>query len=168
MTQLDSPEGDWSLGFAFVKAVRALMHADRRGDLAELRRLDPDQIQSPVFFRILARTAPEAGVESMRQYAHYLRILALKPEALSNDRLGAVMAAEKISESRVQRLLTARGEALRDQLRLLGRRLANAGNVPWKGFADLLLTTDDEKAEDKRLKLARDYWRTLDHNNNQP
>ncbi|MBB4199538.1 hypothetical protein CCR94_01235 [Rhodoblastus sphagnicola] len=173
MTQLDapeqtaSPEEERGIGFALVNEVRGLLNAERRGDLAELRRLDPDQPQAPAFFRILARVAPEAGVESMRRYAHYLRILALNPDALSNDRLGAVMAAAGLSESRVQRMLTARGESLHDQLRLIARRLANAGNVPWSGFRDLLLTTDEDKVERKRMMIARDYWRALDRQQSQ-
>jgi CRISPR system Cascade subunit CasB len=150
-------------GFVLYNEVRRLVEAERRGDLAELRRLDPDQPSSPAFFRILARAAPDAGVETMHRYAHFLRILALKPEVLSGDRLGAVMAASSVSESRVQRLLTARGDAMRDQLRLVARRLANSGNLPWRGFADLLLTKDDKQAENKRLIVARDYWRALDH-----
>jgi CRISPR system Cascade subunit CasB len=157
-----TPEGERGIGFALYAEVRRLMEAERRGDLAELRRLDPDQPSAPAFFRIVARVAPEAGVETMRRYAHFLRVLALKPEALSDDRLGATMAGAGLSESRVQRLLTARGETMRDQLRLIARRLANSGNLPWRGFADLLLTMDDKQAENKRLIVARDYWRTLD------
>ena len=79
-----------------------------------------------------------------------------------DNRLGAVMAGAGVSESRVQRLLTAREETLRVQLRLIARRLANSGNLPWRGFADMLLTTDDEQAENARLRIARDYWRALD------
>jgi CRISPR system Cascade subunit CasB len=158
---LGSTEREQGPGGAFVNEVRCLLRAERRGDLAELRRLDPEQPNAPAFFRILARVAPEAGVETMRRYAHYLRILALNPEALSSDRLGAVMAASGVSESRVQRLLTARGETMRDQLRLIARRLANSGNLPWRGFADLLLANEKDE-EDARLRIARDYWRALD------
>ena len=161
-TEPEKEQREQGLGGAFVNAVRALLRAERRGDLAELRRLTPEQPSAPAFFRILARVAPEAGVETMRRYAHFLRILALNPEALSGDRLGAVMAASGVSESRVQRLLTARGAAMCVQLRLIARRLANSGNLPWRGFADLLLTTDDEQAENARLRIARDYWRALD------
>ena len=157
-----STEREQGLGGAFVNEVRNLMRAERRGDLAELRRLTPEQPSAPAFFRIVARVAPEVGVETMRRYAHFLRILALNPEALTNDRLGAVMAGAGVSESRVQRLLTAREETLRVQLRLIARRLANSGNLPWRGFADMLLTTDDEQAENARLRIARDYWRALD------
>lgn len=149
-------------GFRLYKEVRALVEAERRGDLAELRRLDPDCPGAPVFFRILARVAPDAGPETMRRYAHYLRILALNPEALSGDRLGVVMAEANVSESRVQRLLTARGDAMGDQLRLIARRLANAGNVPWRGFAYLLLSGDDDRLERSRMIVARDFWRALD------
>ncbi len=157
-----APEGEHGHGFAFCNEVRKLTEAEQRGDLAELRRLDPDQPGAPAFFRILARVAPEAGPDAMRRYANFLRILALKPETLSDDRLGAVMAEAGVSESRVQRLLTARGAAMGDQLRLIAGRLANAGNLPWRGFADLLLTKDEKHADDNRLRIARDYWRALD------
>lgn len=149
-------------GFRLYKEIRALVEAERRGDLAELRRLDPDHPGAPVFFRIVTRVAPEAAPQTMRRYAHYLRILALNPEALSGDRLGDAMAASGVSESRVQRMLTARDDAMRDQLRLIARRLANAGNIPWRGFAQLLLTSDDEKIEKSRMVVARDFWRALD------
>lgn len=171
MTQLETPQPESQTastdaenepGFRLYNEVRALAAAERRGDLAELRRLDPDRPTAPAFFRILARVAPDAGTETMRRYAHYLRILALDPVALSGDRLGAVMAAAGISESRVQRLLTARGHAMRDQLRLIARRLANAGNLPWRGFGWLLLTSDDDKLEKSRMIVARDFWRALD------
>ncbi len=161
-TVASSTDAENDLGFHLYKEVRALVEAERRGDLAELRRLDPDCPGAPVFFRILARAAPDAAPETMRRYAHYLRILALNPQALTGDRLGAVMAASGVSESRVQRMLAARDEAMRDQLRLIGRRLANAGNVPWRGFAYLLLTGDDDKIEKSRMIVARDFWRALD------
>ena len=154
--------GERDHGFALYNEVRKLTEADRRGDLAELRRLDTDQPSAPAFFRILARVAPEAGPDAMRRYANFLRILALKPEVLTDDRLGTVMAQTGVSESRVQRLLTARGGAMGDQLRLIAHRLANAGNLPWRGFSDLLLTKDEKHADDNRLRIARDYWRALD------
>jgi CRISPR system Cascade subunit CasB len=156
-----SPESEQGLGFAFVNEVLALLRGERRGDLAELRRLDPHQPAAPAFFRILVRIAPEAGIDAMRRYARYLAIVALKPEVLTKDRLGVVMAATGISESRVQRLLTARGDALNVQLRLIARRLANSGNLPWPAFYDLLLR-DENQADAARLRIARDYWRTLD------
>jgi len=155
------PDDEKSPGFDLYDEVRKLALAERRGDLAELRRLDPDHPDAPAFFRIVTKVAPEAGVETMRRYAHFLRILALRPEALSGDRLGAVMAEAGVSESRVQRLLTARGDAMRDQLRLVARRLANSGNLPWRGFAHLLLASE-KHADDSRLRIARDYWRALD------
>ena len=52
-----APEGERDHGFAFYNEVRKLTDAEQRGDLAELRRLDPDQPGAPAFFRILARTS---------------------------------------------------------------------------------------------------------------
>ena len=96
-----SAESEQGLGFAFVNEVLALLRGERRGDLAELRRLDPHQPGAPAFFRILVRIAPEAGIDAMRRYARYLAIVALRPEVLTKDRLGVVMAATGFSESRV-------------------------------------------------------------------
>jgi CRISPR system Cascade subunit CasB len=162
-----SQESEGGLGFHLYNEVRKLVLSDRRGDIAELRRLDPDQPNAPAFFRIMARVAPEASDHTARRCAHLLRILAIKPEKLSDDRLGRIMADAGVSESRVQRLLTARGEAMRDQLRLIARRLANYGNLPWRGFAQLLLVSE-QHADDVRLRVARDYWRALDRAEAQP
>ena len=48
-----APEGEHGHGFAFCNEVRKLTEAEQRGDLAELRRLDPDQPGAPAFFRML-------------------------------------------------------------------------------------------------------------------
>lgn len=148
-------------GFLLYREIHKLAEAEQRGDLAELRRMDPDRPETAAFFRILAHIAPTAGNETIRRYAHYLRILAQKPGSLSSDRLGEVMARAGISESRVQRLLSARGNAVSRQALFIARRLASYGNIPWRGFA-LILLSKEERADDVRLFIARDYWRTLD------
>jgi hypothetical protein len=74
------------------------------------------------------------------------------------------MAAAGVSEGRAQKLLTARGSAVVEQLRLIARRLANEGMLPYRQIGDLLLIEDEEgeRAEAVRLRIARDYWRALD------
>jgi CRISPR system Cascade subunit CasB len=158
--------------FQFHAAIGALAAADNCGDLAELRRMDPDAPDAAAFFRILARVAPTATPKTIRKLALIAQIFALKPEPQRSDdearpiNLGLAMEQADISESRVQRLLSARDAALRDQVRLLARRLANAGFMPWRDLANLILA-EDERLDDLRLKIARDYWRALDSKNAQ-
>jgi CRISPR system Cascade subunit CasB len=148
---------------AFANEVRSLDRGERRGDLSELRRLDVDAPTCPAFFRIVAKVSPEAGPDELRRYTRLLQILALKPDAMSPMSLGRAMAQAKISESRVQKLLGARGYGLAEQLRLLARRLASAGALPYRQIGELLLAPDDsERAERLRLTIARDYWGALD------
>lgn len=149
---------------AFAGSIRALEGAERRGDLASLRRLKTEAPDAPAFFRMVVKIAPEAGPVSLQRYARFVQILALKPAALSAGSLGATMATAGVSEGRVQKLLTARGPALAQQLRLISRRLTNEGTLPYRQIGDLLLIEDEdsERAEAVRLRIARDYWRALD------
>ncbi len=149
---------------ALAGAIRALGKAERRGDLASLRRLDADAPDAPAFFRIVVKVAPDVTAAELRRYAQFLQILALKPDVLSSGSFGAAMAEAEVSEGRVQKLLSARRPALSEQLRLIARRLANAGKLPYRQIGDLILIDDEdgEYAENIRLRIARDYWRALD------
>jgi CRISPR system Cascade subunit CasB len=151
------------LAEAFADCVRALNAAERRGDLAELRRLDPERPSSPAYFRIVTKVAPDSPPPAMRRFGQLLQILALKPEALIPWSLGKTMAEAGISESRVQRLLSARGSTFDEQVRLIARRLANFGRLPYREIGRLLLAREEsEEIEEIRLRIARDYWRALD------
>lgn len=144
--------------------VRALDAAERRGDLAALRRMDPERPDAPAFFRMLVRHRPNAGPAFSLRCAHLVRLMALRPEALTPGSLGEAMAAHSISEARVQKLLAARGEAMVMQIALIARRMAQERAVPYREFAQLLLSDDDdgEVANRARLLVARDYFRALD------
>ena len=157
------PKRGGGLVEAFAYEVRSLDKQERRGDLSELRRLNVDAPSSAAFFRIVAKVSPESGPDGLRRYARLLQILALKPDAMSPMSLGRAMVEAKISESRVQRLLSARGSSLAEQIRLLARRLASAGVLSYRQIGELLLAPDDsERAERLRLTIARDYWGALD------
>jgi CRISPR system Cascade subunit CasB len=158
-----APEPHRSRVEAFAGEIRRLAEQERRGDLAALRRLDPEQPDAAAFFRSVVKIAPDAGPGLMRRYARLLRMLALKPDALKGGSLGAALANAGVSESRVLKLLAARGPALARQLDIIARRLANAGDLPYREIGRLTLEPDDsEHAEDARLRVARDYWRGLD------
>lgn len=143
--------------------VRALDAAERRGDLADLRRMDPERPDASAFFRMLVRHRPNAGPDFARRCARLVRLLALRPEALQRGSLGEAMAAHGISEARVQKLLAARGEALATQIALISRRLAQERALPYRELGRLLLAEDDGEAADReRLGIARAYFRALD------
>ncbi len=151
----------------FASDISALAKAEARGDLAALRRMDPDCPDAPAFFRILVRHCPDAGPAFARRCARLARMLALRPEALKPGSLGEAMAEHGISEARVQRLLAARGEALATQIALVARRLAGERALPYRELGRLLLARDDDgdeaaAAEAVRLRIARDYFRAID------
>jgi CRISPR system Cascade subunit CasB len=147
---------------AFANEVHSLAKRERRGDLSDLRRLDVDAPSSAAFFRIVAKVTPESGPDALKRYARLLQILALKPDAMAPMSLGHAMVHAKISENRVQKLLGARGSGLAEQLRLVARRLASAGALPYRQIGELLLAPDDsDRAERLRLTIARDYWVAL-------
>lgn len=150
---------------AFAKAVRMLAAQERRGDLAALRRLDCTRPFAPAFFTLLAAHAPEVNeLAAVQRYACFVQILALKPDALTARRLGEVLAQTfgTSIEGRVQKLLSAGGDALLDQARLIARRLAGEGVLAYRDLGRLLLARDEERRDAVRLAIARDYWRTLD------
>jgi CRISPR type I-E-associated protein CasB/Cse2 len=145
-----------------ANGVRGLEAAERRGDLAELRRMDPEQPDAPTFFRMLVRHRPDAGPDFTRRCARLVKLLALRPDSLVKGSLGEAMAAHGISEARVQKLLSARGDALAAQVALIARRLAGERALPYRELGRMLLREDDEAAERIRLEIARDYFRALD------
>jgi CRISPR system Cascade subunit CasA len=85
-------KGRTGLVEAFAGAVRASESAERRGDLASLRRLNTGAPDAPAFFRIVVTIAPEASPAAVHRYARFLQILALKPAALASGSFGAAMA----------------------------------------------------------------------------
>jgi CRISPR type I-E-associated protein CasB/Cse2 len=148
----------------FASEVRQLENQERRGDLAELRRMDPERPDAPAFFRMLVRHRPDADPDFARRCARLVRLLALRPEALQAGSLGKAMAKHGISEARVQKLLAARGETLAAQIALIARRLEQERTLPYSELGDLLLRDDDGEAADRiRLRIASDYFRALDH-----
>lgn len=140
------------------------------GDIAELRRLDPTDPGSPAFWKIAGSVLEPYGWlsgdgetrnESERRWAVILRALAaLAPLHAPGRRLGAALAEGDLSEVRFVRLLRARGEILRKEVRTVASFLASkAVRVDLTGFADLVLSEGMELwEEDARRRIARDYY----------
>ncbi len=154
-----SRDGDTALLDALAGAVRGLAKAEARGDLASLRRLDLNAPASAVFYRIVARHAPQREKpDDLRALAQILAMMALKPDALAPGRLGRTLAGANVSEARVQRLLAARGETFRDLALRTGRLLARQETLPYRELGLLVLAKTETFAEEIRMRVARDYW----------
>lgn len=146
------------------------------GELAALRRLDPDRPAAGAFFRLLANEVPEslARPELRRRWGLVVWAMAQSPDALSERPLEQALAqpvgagSPVISEARVNRLLAARGVTFRAQLRLIVRMLTSAGvPLPYRDLARFVFaeSRDERTAEELRLRIARDYWRTRPREN---
>ena len=153
-----------------------------RGDLAELRRMNPDEPDAPAFWRTMshhdllssgpvlepkwglilhgiALMTPTNVTSGSPQSAHDSsmpvgRALFLGSEAHRGQAL--------YSESRLNRLLTARGPMLRILLARMFRMLAaSKATFNWREMSQLILNEGYNKAafEQGRRRIAREYYR---------
>ena len=166
-----------------VTLARTLASADfPRGDLAELRRMDPDAPDAAVVWRLLARYGLLGSPQVENKWALILHGIALMTPTATGDGAGrsahdgAVPVGRAIffggdsqrssgyySESRLNRLLTARGPILRRLLARMFRMVAAAGQpFNWREMAAFILNEgyNEEAAELARRRIAREYYRT--------
>ncbi len=142
------------------------------GDLAELRRLVPDDPGGPAFWRIVvtilepADALPTNGPsreQALRRWAAILRALAtLAPFHDPRVPLGRALAEANVSEHRLNRLLRSSGETLFDHLRAVTHQLASkatAANLT--DLAHLVLSDGRSDSERIRQEIANDYYRQL-------
>jgi len=179
----DSERQSWGViaaGFARQMADESF----RRGDLAELRRMDPDVPDAAVFWRLMASRNLLSNPAVEAKWALILHGIALMTPTTGGENRtahngimpvgralflgGEVERRESgyYSESRLNRLLTARGPILRTLLARLFRMLA-AANQPfnWSEMARFILNDDynEEQAEDIRRGIARAYYQAEYH-----
>jgi len=141
-------------------------HGLGAGERAALARLDPDgelrphQIAALTRALIFAKLDPDHWrPETWRNWTLIAHGMALAGH--DGDRLlGKQLADAKVAESRVTRLLTARGDAFRQLLPRLLRLLASKEVAPnWYELGGLILREQDPKqAELIRMKIARHYF----------
>lgn len=150
-------------------------HVQRAGpaDRAALARLDPDALR-PHEIAALSRALLMAGLdpqtwrpETWRRWALIAHGMALAGHD-GQARLGRQLSQAGVAESRVTKLLTARGDAFRQLLPRVLRLLASKGVRPnWFELGDLVLKEagigrdDIEKAEELRLRIAAPYFSAL-------
>jgi CRISPR system Cascade subunit CasB len=142
------------------------------GDRATLARLDPDRLQ-PQQLAALSRALLAAGLDpTFWRPATWPRwALVAHGIALAGHRagqLGSQLAEAGVSESRVTKLLTARGAAFRQLLPRILRLLASKGESPnWRELGELVIkeSSDDREdlavAETLRLRIAGAYFSHL-------
>ncbi len=136
------------------------------GDLAELRRLRPEEPASPAFWKLcaayLSSWLPSGGSrdEAERRWAAVLGALAhLRGLHRPDHPLGRALAEVGLSEMRLLRLLRARDAALYDVVRGVVHYLAQKGEpADLSQLADLLLDQDGDRAETIRRRIARDFY----------
>jgi CRISPR-associated protein Cse2 (CRISPR_cse2) len=168
---------------ALGKRFNVLVKAEARGELAALKRLDPDRPDKSAFFRLLTDCvprrffgsgslpigAPGSEVDMVRRFAAIAAIMALRPDGLRPWGLGRAMADTGVSDSRLSMFLTARGALFRDLARRLARRLArDADALPYLDFGRLLLMDSlpeyADEANSVRVALAREFRRAVRRN----
>ena len=146
------------------------------GDLAELRRMDPDAPDAAAFWRLMARQRLLDNPALEHKWALILHGIALMTGTANRHSahdgsmpIGRAMflggdtqrTVSFYSEARLNRLLTARGPILRTLLARLFRMLT-ATNQPfnWSEMAHFILNDgyNEEQAEDIRRGIARAYY----------
>ena len=143
-------------------------HGLDNGEHAALARLDPDAEFRPHQIAALSRAliyadlAPENWpADTWRRWAMIAHGMALAGHDGSR-RLGQQLSAAGVSESRVTKLLTARGDAFRQLVPRLLRLLASKeGQAPnWVDLGDLILNQgrDEPAAETVRLRIAGSFF----------
>jgi CRISPR system Cascade subunit CasB len=142
-------------------------HGLDNGERAALARLDPDGELRPHQIAALSRALIYADLEpdtwrpeTWQRWALIAHGMALAGHDASQA-LGQQLSQAGVSESRVTKLLTARGDAFRQLLPRVLRLIASKGVASnWHELGGLILNQDrdEEKAEDIRLKIAGRFF----------
>lgn len=157
---------------ALASAVRRLDAAEATGELASLRRMNPESPECMAFIRLSVMkpvddlighmAADIGGPEALRRLAAIAQMMAFRPDGLRPWGLGRDLDRIGFTGHRLGTLLTAREVALRDNVRRLARRLArDADALAFEELGKLLVLSDwrEDAAEDTRLKIAREVAR---------
>ncbi|WP_144636433.1 type I-E CRISPR-associated protein Cse2/CasB [Bordetella genomosp. 13] len=144
-----------------------------RGEYAALARLDPDAPR-PHQLAALTRALIAAGLnpggnwrpETWRRWSYIAHGMALAGH--KEGRLGTQLAEAELAESRVTRLLVARGEALFQLLPRVLRLLASKSVQPnWHELGPLIGASDADSQDSRmthdssRRRIAGDYYSTV-------
>lgn len=160
------------IAFHLAGQVAAMPDYDR-GGLAGLRRMDPDNPDTAAFWRLMAGDELLGNPIIECKWALILHGIALMTRTVGDDvtsrsahngsmPVGRALYENGYSETRFNRLLTARGDMLHVLLTRMFRMLAADGVAfNWREMAEFILLEgyDDDQTEERRRRLARDYYR---------
>ncbi len=167
------PEVPEKAGGTLASTISRLVHLCQKGlptgEIAELRRLRPDNPWVPAFWRIAAQVLEPAGhlagpslarEDAERRWGMILAIVAELAAFHSPDcPLGRALAHCGFSDLRFMRLVRASSDSLLVDARQAARFLASRGEAArLTDFAHLLLSDGTPRGEDVRRRLARDFY----------
>jgi CRISPR system Cascade subunit CasB len=154
-------------------ALAAYIQRAGSGERAALARLQPEALQ-PHQLAALARALLAAGLAPEQWHADTWPRWALIAHGMAlvghdgKRKLGLQLQQAGVSESRVTKLLTSRGNAFTQLLPRVLRLLASKGVAPnWRELGDLVLNegssqrSHQAKAEELRLRIAGPYFSAL-------
>lgn len=154
-------------------ALAAYIQKAGSGERAALARLQPEALQ-PHQLAALARALLAAGLSPEQWHADTWPRWALIAHGMAlaghdgKQKLGKQLAHAGVSESRVTKLLTSRGDAFTQLLPRVLRLLASKGVAPnWRELGELVLLESSAehrhqaKAEELRLQIAGPYFSAL-------
>ena len=164
-----------------LSGLVAAMPDHDRGGFAGLRRMDPDEPDTAAFWRLMAGEDLLGIPQVERKWGLILHGMALMTRTSGNevsDRYahnGSIPVGRALylggepqrtaafySETRFNRLLTARDDMLRVLLTRTFRMLGTAqATFDWREMAAFILNDgyDEERAEIGRRRIAREYYR---------
>lgn len=159
-------------GGSYGALARHIQHA-ALGERAALARLQPEALQ-PHELAALSRALLAAGLQPESWHPDTWPRWALIAQGIAlaghngQGRLGRQMGDAGVSESRVSKLLTARGDAFRQLLPRVLRLMASKGVAPnWFELGELVLKeasadrADQTRVEALRLGIAGPYFSAL-------
>lgn len=154
-------------------ALAAHIQRAGNGERAALARLKPEALQ-PHQLAALARALLTAGLSPEQWHADTWPRWALIAHGMAlaghdgKQSLGRQLEKAGVSESRVTKLLTSRGDAFTQLLPRVLRLLASKGVAPnWRELGELVLMESSTqrhhkaKAEEIRLQIAGPYFSAL-------
>lgn len=161
MTEKTQAPDKITLNDAVNRAAALMEHTLGNGELAELRRANPQEPYSPALWKVLAQLPePWSRQELERRWGIVLQGLAhCLPLHRPGMRLGRTLANVGYSELRLTRLLRADEEQLMAELVRLAKYLHSKGEpLDWADAARLLLEVDAPWASKHRRAIARSYY----------
>ena len=143
------------------------------GEKASLRRMDSDNPDSAVFWRLMSQRGMEGvDIRKWGLITHGISLMAHGAGLAHTSRISVGMAlyqgggnrAPLYSEDRLATLLSSRGPTLHRLLARLFRMLANEGCAfNWREMAWFILNEEyrEEEADKSRIEIASAYYRAM-------